>query len=227
MGHRCLVIALGGLHALPGILAAAENVPAGNNLEALFAEVLREAKGVVALRRARLEIDVRHEGAGRRVEGFSRCIRVGLSRPDGRIVGERHREDLVFRARQSGQSARAAKVVRLDADDLAEFCTRVLEAAPELGQRNLGGVNAFGGLLKVALSGAAALKALLHVPQDGPVRPDVFLGEGDEAGITYDVEVGLGCIECDQFGAFVRAGRRCVNARRLPPHFVDRRKAIE
>src|SRR4029079_8806305 len=189
MRHRRLVITLGGLHALPGILATAEDIPAGNDLETLFAEVLREAKGVVTLRCARLERDGRHEGAGRRVEGFSRCIRVGLRCLDGWMVGERYREDLVFRSRQSGQPARAAQVVRLDADDLAESCTRVLEAAPEFGQRNLGGVNAFGGLLKVAVSGAAALKALLHVPQDAPVRLDVFLGEGDEAGIAHNVEV--------------------------------------
>ena len=164
MCHRRLVVALCGLDAFPSVLAAAEDIPAGNDLEALFAEVLREAKGVMTLRCARLQRDVRHEGAGRRVEGFTRRILVCLGSLDGWIVGQRHREDVVLRARQSGQSARATQVVRLDADDLAEFRARVFEAAPELGQRNLGGVNAFGGLLKVALSGAAALKTLLHVP---------------------------------------------------------------
>src|SRR4029078_530543 len=103
------------------------------------------------------------------------------------------------------------QVVRLDADDLAESCTRVLEAAPEFGQRNLGGVNAFGGLLKIALSGAAALKALLHVTQNAPVRPDVFLGEGDEAGIAQNVEVGLRCGERGQLRALVRARCGCAD----------------
>jgi hypothetical protein len=90
-------------------------------------------------------------------------------------------QDLVLRAWQSGQSARTAQVVRLDANDLAEFCPRVLQAASEFGQRNFGGVNAFGGLLEVALPRTAILEALLHVAQDSPMCRNVFLGEGDEA----------------------------------------------
>ena len=49
--------------------------------------MLRETKGVVALRCSRLERNVRHEGAGRRVKGFTGGILVGLRSLDGWIVG--------------------------------------------------------------------------------------------------------------------------------------------
>ena len=98
---------------------------------------------------------------------------------------------MIFCARQTGKPGRAAKIVGLDANNLAKLGARVFEAPPEFRQRNLSRVNAFLGLLEVTLARAAALEALLHVAQNLAMCRDVFLGECNEAGITNDVDIGF------------------------------------
>ena len=129
--------------------------------------------------------------------------------------------DAVFRGRQSGQASRSAQIVRLDADHLAEFGARILEAAAEFGQRDFGGVDAFTRLLEVALAGAAAAEALLDVSENALVRRDVFLRERDEAGVAHDVDIGFGGVERDQLGALMRARSGSVDARRVAPDLVQ------
>ena len=143
MRHRGLVIALGGLDALPGILAAAEDVPVATTLRlsslkccgkprVSWPSLPRASSATFGMKAPAAE------WKASRAASLSACaaLMVGLS------VSVTART-LVFRGRQSGQAARAAQVVRLDADHLAEFGARVLEAAAEFGQRNFGGVDAF------------------------------------------------------------------------------------
>ena len=165
MRHRRLIVLLGGFNTLPGILAAAEDVPARDDLEAFFAEVAGEGVGVVAFGAARFErnFGMNAPAAARKA---SRSIRIGLSSLDGRIIRERHGQHMIFCARQPGKPGWAAKIVGLDANNLAKLGARVFQAPPEFRQRNLSCVNAFVGLLEVALTSTATLEALLHVAQN-------------------------------------------------------------
>ena len=123
--------------------------------------------------------------------------------------------------------ARATKIVRLDADNLAEFSARVFKAAAKLGQRDFGGVHALSGLLKIALSGAATAESRVHVRPKSLMCRDVFLGERNQARIANDVDIGFRRIQRGQLRSFKRARCGGVDARRLPPDFVQRRKTIE
>ena len=82
-------------------------------------------------------------------------------------------------------------------------------------------------LLEVAFAGAATLEAALHVADDGAKRGDILFGQRDQAQIANDVDIGLGGVERDQFGALMHAGGGGVDARGLPPDFVQRGEAIE
>src|SRR5262245_31131076 len=170
MGHRRLIISLGSLYPFPAVLAAAENIPGRNDLEALFREMLRKAKRIVAFGPARLERDVRHERAGGGVERFACCVLVGLRCPDGGIISQRNGQHMILGAGQSRQPTGPAKIVWLYADDLAKLGASIFEAATEFGDGHLGGIDALSRLLEIALPGAAATEARFNVGKDAPVR---------------------------------------------------------
>src|SRR5262245_38975279 len=227
MRHRRLVISLGSLYAFPAVLAAAENIPGCNDLEAAFGEMLREAKRIVAFGPARLEVDSRHERAGGGVERFARSVLVGLRCPDGGIVSQRNGQHMIFCAGQARQSAGAAKIVRLHTDDLAKLGAGIFKAASELGDRNFSGIDALPGLLEVALPRAAPAKARFNIRENAPVRGNVYLREGEPSRVADNIDIGFGRIQCDEFRALMRARRCSVDTRGLAPDLVQRRKAIE
>lgn len=136
-------------------------------------------------------------------------------------------ERLIARARQLRQPAGEAQVVRLEADDLAIGRARLVEVQPEIDEQLLGVLDALANLLQVAFAGAAAAIARVDVLENLVVDVDVALGDRDELAITHDVDIGLGGIERDEFGALENAGGRGIDARGLPPDLVHGREAIE
>ena len=126
-----------------------------------------------------------------------------------------------FEAGRPGRRPGPRRIVRLDADHLAEFGTRVLEAAAKFGQRDFGSVDAFSRLLEVALSGAAAAEALLNIAEDAFVRGDILLRQRNKTRVSHDVDVGFGGVERDQLGAFMRARSGSIDPRRVAPDLVQ------
>ena len=59
------------------------------------------------------------------------------------------------------------------------------------------------------------------------MRRDVFVRQRDQMSEAHNIDIGLGGIERDQFGALAHAISGRVDARGLSPDFVDRGESIK
>ena len=135
--------------------------------------------------------------------------------------------DASLRRRQSAQSARDPEIVRLDSNRPAEQGARLVEVLQELRANRDRGFHAFAHLLEVAFAGAATLEARFDVAEDSAMRRDVFVCKRDQVREAHHVDIGLRGIERDQLSALAHAIGSSVNARGLPPDFVDRGESIK
>ncbi len=227
MTHRALDIAFGHFAAMPCILPAAEDVPAGHDFAAHVVAPSDIGIGVDAARSAPFEVDTGSEGAGGGIEailGGPGILSGGL---DGRIEVQRGRKRHVLVAGHRAEAARRVQVGRLEADGIAVLRAGLIEALSETGKRRFRGLDPLTRLLEIAFAGTAAIEARLHVLEQGPVHAHVVLGDRDQPGVARHVDVGFRRIECEQLGAFMDASRGRVHAGGLAPDLVDRGETVK
>jgi len=121
MAHRFFCVALGHLVTVPGILAAAENIPGHDNLARKVVAPADDCIDVIAARRAALQQHVWNESSVGGAECLFGGLPVGLRCQQRGVPLQRDGQSIILRSRKASQRCGKAEVERLDANDFAKF----------------------------------------------------------------------------------------------------------